>query len=234
MSLARRSFRRLQRESSTNRSSVQRLDAGPDRQQSSLAVEIVESLLLAVVAVLTAWSGYQSARWDSRSVASYERSSQLEAEAMTQQTLAGQYMLYDATTFGSWLQAAQAGNTSLAAFMERRFRPEYLPAFQAWLATDPFHNASAPPGPAVMPEYRLASQEEADRYRAQAGAALNTGNRARDVSDRYVRVTVLLAVVLFLTALSQRFSIRGVRMALVGVALAVLVYSVVVLATISG
>lgn len=233
MSFARRSFRRLRRESSTTQT-VQKLDSAADKRPSSLAVELVESMLLAVVAVLTAWSGYQSALWDSRSVANYEESSRLEVEAQTSQNVAGQQMLYDATTFGSWLQATQEGNVSLAAFMQRRFRPEYLPAFNAWLSTDPFHNDSAPPGPAVMPEYKLAAQQQAERDRAHAQAALNAGNRGRDVSDRYVRVTVLLAVVLFLTALSQRFSIRAVRMSLVGVAIAVLGYSIVALASISG
>jgi hypothetical protein len=233
MSLARRTFRRLRREQSTARS-AEKLDRERGGQGSSLVVEIVESMLLAVVAVLTAYSGYQSSLWDSRSVTKYEQASQLDVDAQAHQTLAGQQMLYDATTFGSWLQAKQAGNETLAAFMERRFRPEYLPAFNAWLATDPFHNPSAPPGPAAMPEYRLAAQQQATSDYARAEASVNAGNRSRGVSDQYVRSTVLLAVVLFLTALSQRFSVRGVRMALVGVAVVVLGYSIVFLATISG
>ena len=233
MSLARRSFRRQQRQGSTTQT-AQKLDNAGDKRSSSLAMEIVESMLLALVAVLTAWSGYQSALWDSRSVNSYEESARLEVEAQSEQSKAGQLMLYDATTFGSWLQATEAGNAELAAFMQKRFRPEYIPAFEAWLATNPFHNASAPAGPAVMPQYHLETQEQADSYRSQARAAQNAGNHGRDVSDRYVRVTVLLAVVLFLTALSQRFSIRGVRTALIGVALLTLIYSIVVLVTISG
>lgn len=233
MSLARRSYRRLQRERSTSQSAIKMQGAG-DQQRPSLIVELVESVLLAVVAVLTAWSGYQSALWDSRSAASYESSSRLQAEAQTQDTLAGQQALYDATTFSAWLQATQTGNTALAGFMERRFRPEYVPAFEAWLATNPFENPSAPPGPAVMPEYRLASQEQAMSLRHQAEVAIEDGNHSRDVSDHYVRITVLLAVVLFLTALSQRFSIRIVRMSIVGLALAVLLYSVYALATVGG
>ena len=39
------------------------------------------------------------------------------------------------------------------ALYERRFSPEYKVAFDAWLATDPFSNPEAPPGPSFMPEY---------------------------------------------------------------------------------
>ncbi len=232
MSLARRNFRRLRREGSLNQSVTKMENQVGGQGPSSVLVEVVESILLAIVAVMTAWSGYESSLWDSRSAASYELSSKLQSEAQSKETLAGQQALYDATTFSAWLQATQSGNTALAGFMERRFRPEYLPAFRAWLATDPFHNTSAPPGPAVMPQYRLAAQAQADKIRGQAATSIQTGDHSRDLSDQYVRITVLLAVVLFLTAVSQRFSIRRVRMAIVGLALVVLGYSAFALVTI--
>jgi len=46
-----------------------------------------------------------------------------------------------------------------------------------------------------------------------------------------VRLTVILAAVLFLLAIGQRFRIRGVRLAVTGVAGAFLIYCVVLLAT---
>ena len=61
--------------------------------------------------------------------------------------LAGQDHLYDTTTFDSWLDAHVSGNVKLAEAYERRFRPEYRTAFQAWMKTDPFRNPNAPPAP---------------------------------------------------------------------------------------
>jgi hypothetical protein len=198
----------------------------------NLAVEIVEGLLLAVVAVTTAWSGYQSALWDSRSVASYGTSSKLRVASQGAQTTAGQQMLYDATTFNTWLVAADGNNTDLSNFLVRRFRPEYKVAFDAWIATDPFHNPNAAPGPAFMPQYKNASAAQAKQLDQEAGAAFDAGNHSREIGDQYVRVTVLLAVVLFLTALSQRFDIRKVRFGIIGTALVVLTYSLFALATV--
>ena len=56
------------------------------------------------------------------------------------------------------------------------------------------------------------------------------GDGARKTGDDYVRNTVLLATVLFLTALSQRFKVQGVRVALLvmsGVLLVIGLYFVV-------
>jgi hypothetical protein len=198
--------------------------------RTGLGVEIVEGLLLALVAVLTAWSGYEAALWNSKSAVSYGQAQALRSAAQSQQTLAGQQMLYDASTFDTWLVAAQANNTGLMSFIERRFRPEFKVAFEAWLATDPLHNPAAPPGPAAMPQYRNANLEQAASLDRSAVDAFNNGNHQRDVADEHVRVTVLLAGVLFLTALSQRFDIAVVRRGIIVVAIAVFIYSLYALA----
>ena len=196
-------------------------------------LEVLEGLLLAVVAVSTAWSGYQSALWDSRSAASYGHSSRLRIQSQGAQTIAGQETLYDSSTFYAWLAAAEAGNTTLTTILERRMRPEYKVAFDAWITLDPLHNPYAPPGPAFMPQFKNSSAEQAARLDAEASAAFDAGNHARDVGDEYVRVTVLLAVVLFLIAVSQRFDIRNVRLGIIGLAMLVLGFSIVQLVLIS-
>ena len=56
-----------------------RTDAPEPR--SDQIVEIVEAILLAVVAIATAWGGYQAARWDGRQAELYGRSSTIRNEA---------------------------------------------------------------------------------------------------------------------------------------------------------
>ncbi len=85
------------------------------------------------------------------------------------------------------------------------------------MATDPFHNPKAPAGPLVMPQYHNANLEAAAKYEEKASAAFEAGTAARETGDKYLRNTVLLATVLFLTALSQRFKVRNVRLSLIGV-----------------
>src|SRR4030095_16105599 len=134
--------------------------------------------------------------------------------------LGGQQLAADSAMFNGWLQARAANDPQLEAVFVRRFTPDYRGAFAAWLKTDPFTNPAAPAGPGYMPQYRNPQLEEAKRLNAQATTTFEEGTAARETADRYVRATVLFALVLFLVAVGQRFRIRGVRIAANTVALA--------------
>ena len=194
-------------------------------------LELVEAIVLAAVAVLTAWSGYQAAKWDAASAAAYARAAQLTEEAQEQKTLAGQDHLYDVIALMSWVQATRAGERDYAALLERRFRPEYEIAFQSWIKTDPLRNPSAPLGPAFMPEFRSERLEKGREIGQRAREQYERGVRSRETGDDYVRITVVLATVLLLTALSQRFKIHAARVGLVAVAFVMLAVAVFWIAT---
>src|SRR4029450_9469393 len=119
----------------------------PSSQSRFETIEIIEALILALVAVATAWSGYQAAKWAGNRAEDYAKASRLRVTAEGLATLAGQERIYDSDTFNSWLAAKLDGKKEAAEFFERRFRDEYRPAFAAWMSTDPFNNAQAPPGP---------------------------------------------------------------------------------------
>ena len=82
-----------------------------------------------------------------------------------------------------------------------------------------------------MPEYRNPQLEEAERLNAEASATFDEGTEARETADRYVRVTVLFALVLFLVALGQRFKVRGVRLGAMAVAGGLLAYGLYTVST---
>jgi hypothetical protein len=187
-------------------------EAREKRRWQELA-EIGEVIILAIVAVATAWSGYQAARWDGRQAFQYGTASRLRVQADEADTLGGQQRLLDVSTFNTWIQAHEEGNERLADLYVRRFSDEYRVAFDAWLKTDPFTNPDAPAGPIFMPEYHNAQSELAATLNEQADTAFDAGTAARETADRYVRQTVLLATVLFLVAIAQRFRFRGVRIA---------------------
>jgi hypothetical protein len=194
-------------------------------------VEIVEASLLAIIAVATAWSGYQAARWDGLQAERYGRASSLRIKADELLTLGGQQKLLDVSTFNTWIQAKTAGQEQLAALYAQRFSPEFTAAFQAWLATDPFTNPDALPGPSFMPQYLNPQIQQGLAVNAQADRMFDAGTRARDQAEDYVRTTVIFATVLFLLALSQRFRLRNVRVGVVCVAAALMVYGVVTIVT---
>ena len=181
-------------------------------------LEIAEAIVLAIVAIATAWSGYQAALWTGHQAELYGLATRYRVQAEGASTTANQERLYNASTVVEWLKAEADGKKKLADMFERRFLPEFRPAFEAWKKTDPLHNPNAPPGPQLMPQYHNAKTEQAAKLNEQADETFERGNHARERSDDYVRVTVMLATVLLLTAISQRFKVRAVRVGLAVIA----------------
>ena len=207
------------------------LNEGEDHQGQRArwheALEVVEAIVLALVALCTAWSGYPAARWDGLPDERYEKSTRLRVEAQGLAARAGQEQIYDASTVVEWIKAKAAGNEKLAQLFERRFRPEFREAFDAWVKTDPLNNPNSPPGPLMMKEYRNAHSEEAVKRADEATDLFEHGVAARATSDKYVGVTVLLATVLLLVAISQRLKSHGVRLGLAVVAFVLLCFPLV-------
>jgi len=186
-------------------------ESGETSQSRLEVIEIIEAFILALVAVATAWSGYQAAEWAGKRAEQYAEASRLRVTAEGLATMAGQERIYDSDTFNSWLAARLDGKAQAAEFFERRFRDEYRPAFAAWMKTDPFNNKQALPGPIFMPEYRNAKHEQFLGLTTQATEIAGQGTKSGETGDQYVRITVLLATVLLITAIGQRFRFKSVR-----------------------
>ena len=194
-------------------------------------ITIIEGTLLAVVALLAAWSGYAAAKWSTESRLASAQASTARTEANRAATLDAASLEFDSATFNAWFTAYVVGNEAAMNVAMRRFRPQFRVAFDAWLATDPFNNGNAPPGPTYMPQYQRPDQERAATLDAQADAIGARGTDAADRADQYIRITVILATVLFLIGISGHFRVRGVRYGLVSVGIAILVLSVALLVT---
>jgi hypothetical protein len=190
-------------------------------------LEIFEVVLLAVVAIATAWSGYQATRWDGRESLLYGQSNRDRFQADAASTYGGQVLSADAGMFTAWLQAHSVGDSALEALYVKRFTPEYRVAFEAWLSTDPFTNSKAPAGPGAMRQYHNPYFAQADTLNAQASTTFDEGTSARETGDKYVRDTVLFASVLFLVALAQRLRIHAARVSLTTISFAILAYVLV-------
>jgi len=190
-------------------------------------VSIIEAILLSIVALLAAYSGYAAAKWSTESRVQLAEASTKRSEANRANLQAMSLRNFDSSTFEAWFTAFTVGNKQAMALAERRFRPEFRVAFDAWRATHPETNPNAPKGPTYMPQYRQPGLQEATALDNQATQAFADGSDAAETSDKYVRVTVFLASVLFLIGISTQFSLKGVRYTLVGVGAALLILSLV-------
>jgi hypothetical protein len=192
-------------------------------------ITIVEAVLLAVVAVLAAWSGFAAAKWGTESSLQLAKASTARTEANRADLESFQLKNFDSLTFNAWFTAYVAGNKQAMRVAEYRFRPNFQVAFNAWLKTHPFTNPHAPKGPTYMPEYIQPGLAQANRLDAQANAHYAAGEAAGNTADGYVRTTVYLATVLFLVGISGHFRVRAARIGLISVGGVILAFSCVLL-----
>ncbi len=194
-------------------------------------VEVVTTVLLALAAVATAWATYQSAHWRSEQALAGNRSTAARVEATRVSGIANRQIAIDVETFVQWSNAYARGDTELREFYERRFRPEFRVAADAWIATDPLANADAPLTPFAMPEYAPAALAEADRLGAAAEAASLEAQAHVELADRYALCVVLFATALFFAGISTRLDRLRNRAVVLGLGCALLLIGVGWIAT---
>jgi hypothetical protein len=209
-----------------------RKEAHSDEEEegSARVFTIVEAVMLAVVAVLAAWSGFASAKWGTESSLNLAKASAARTEANRADLTALSQKNFDSSTFDAWFTAYTLNNQTAMNIAVKRFSPEFLRAFNSWLATDPATNPNAPKGPTYMPDYVQPGLALSNRLDKQADERYALGEAAASNSDNYVRTTIFLASVLFLVGISTHFRVRGARIALVVVGGAIMTLAIVLLA----
>jgi hypothetical protein len=193
--------------------------------------ELAATLLLAMAAVATAWSAYQSARWHSEQAKAQSASIAARVESTRAANVANRQAQIDVALFTQWVDAYARDETELAAFYRKRFRPEFRPAFAAWVATRPRTNSRAPLSPFAMPQYKLAATTQADGLEAQAAAASQEVGGFIQRADDYSLAVVLFAAALFFAGISTRLRSPTPRMAILGLGYVLFLGSVIWLAT---
>lgn len=191
-----------------------------DEVQTTFArrIELVGVLLIALTAVLTAWTAFESSKWGGVMSIEFSQAGAIRTESVRASNLANRQTVVDVSLFTSYAEAVANEDQALADFLSERFPERLSVAVGAWLDTEPLENSDAPATPFDMPEYVLDASLEADRLEADASAASQRAREANQRSDNYTVTTVFLATVLLLSALSSKVDNRNLQVALVAIA----------------
>ena len=190
-------------------------------------VQIAEAVLLAAVTVFAAWSGFAAAAYGTESGVSFAASGTADTDADAKAIEANEVQNFDESAFFAWLQARSLGDPAAMSFAEQRFEPNLETAFQAWLGTNPETNLDAPPTPFDMEEYTRPLLAESDTLAAESQELNRDGISAGILSDQYIKLTVLLAGVLFLVGIGSTFTMVSLRYGLIGLGLLILILATV-------
>jgi hypothetical protein len=194
-------------------------------------IELVATVLLAVATVATAWSGYQSTRWNGEQTKAAARANALRIDSAKAAGLANSQTEVDVASFTQWVNAYAQHQTQLTDFYFNRFRQEFRPAVNAWIATRPLRNPAAPLTPFAMPEYKLAARAEATRLDAEAEVFAATARRNIQRASNYVLGVVLFASSLFFAGMSTKLATPRLRVAMLAIGCAVFLLTALWIAT---
>ncbi len=194
-------------------------------------VELVATVLLALATVATAWSGYQSTRWNGEQAKAGARANALRIESAKVAGLANTETEIDVATFTQWVNAYAQKQTALTDFYFKRFRKEFRPAVDAWVATKPLQNPNAPLTPFAMPQYKLEARAETARLEAEAGLFAAQAGRNIQRASNYVLCVVLFASALFFGGMSTKLKSPNLRMAMLAIGCVVFLCTLLWIAT---
>lgn len=167
--------------------------------QDRLARDIIAVLVMSITAVLTAWCGFEASKWGGEMSIAFSQASSARVQAAGAEGEARSARQFDLSIYAQWVNAMAEERPQLADYVEDRFTQEFAVAFDAWQA-----DGMAERSPFLREEYvppgTLEAAELSDRADQKFAAALENNQRG----DNYSLLTVLFALVLFLTAMSQR------------------------------
>ena len=186
-------------------------------------VEVVATVLLSLAAVATDWSGYQATRWNGEQAKASSRTNAIRVEAARAQGLAESQTQVDVATFIQWVDAYALNRTELVDFYFKRFRAEFRPAVNAWLATRPLKNPKAPLTPFAMPQYKLAAAAEAKRLDAEAEVSSATVRQNIQRASNYILGVVLFSVSLFFAGMSTKLT--DIRLSTITLAIGCVIFA---------
>jgi hypothetical protein len=201
------------------------------KHEPSERLDLYLTIVMSVAALATSWAGYQASLWSGDQASHGGTATALRTHSTRIFTRAGQERIVDVQLFTSWLNAYATGDTTLAAFYEQRFRPEFKPAFRAWVASRPLRSPNAAPTPFTLPEYRVAADSVAQRLALAADRESSASQFANKMSDGYVLDAVILAMVMFFATAAQRGFSPQLRLVSFVIALAMCAFGIYRLVT---
>jgi hypothetical protein len=182
----------------------------PPQTRISRIQDIVGVFVLSITAVLTAWCGFESSKWGGEMSIAFSEASGARIQAASAENEARAAQQFDLSVYAQWVLAEGEGDTELAQYIQDRFQPWFAVAFDEYV----------PPG-------EVEAVELNERADAKFAEALESNQRG----DNYSLLTVLFALVLFLTAMSQRDVRTWIGRVLLGLALVVMTVGIGILLT---
>ncbi|MBN2623976.1 MAG: hypothetical protein JXA83_11430 [Acidimicrobiales bacterium] len=194
-------------------------------------IELISIILIALTAVFTAWSAFESSKWGGVMSIDFSAANAARTESVRASDEANRQMTIDVGLFTGYADALAAGEDDLADFYRERFPERLGVAVDAWMATDPLGSPDAPASPFAMDAYELEPADEAAELAEQADRRAADARQANQRGDNYTITSVFFASAILFAALSSKIREPSLGVLLLLLATLIFVGTAVVIAT---
>jgi hypothetical protein len=175
------------------------------RRKLAGRTETLATIVLSIAAVATAWSAYQSTRWNGQMAEEYNRAGAYRTESVRAANEADERTGVAVTLSADWLSAQLSGNQPLADALRERMPPDLNAAMRRWLG-DWQPGQPIPPGsPFTEGDYTAPEAAQVAALEEKAAATFAQGQESNQYSDNYVLTGVVFALALFFAGVASRF-----------------------------
>lgn len=188
--------------------------------------EPVSAILMGVASLCTAWCSYQSSSWSGESSAFDTSADKLERSAVAMHLESGQVERTQLGLLTEAVNAKLAGDEKRERFYTTRFADELKPAYEKWIALNPFENPKAPPHPFVPGFYTPRFDQEIRDAKAESDRLEQQSRISGQHASAYLSNTVLLASVMLFAGTADKFDQRRVRTGALLFALSIFAFAV--------
>ena len=204
----------------------------PERRQRWY--ENLLAIIMAVAAIAATWASFEASQWGGKASGLVSEAEVIRADSTRWAARGVEQTLVDGAVWLEWEKAVQIGRDDYAEFLRGRFSFALDQAQQDWVGNAVLDETGAPVSgrlprgtPMGLDSYVPPAQEMSELHAAQSEELRAESRIYSEISDRYVLMTILFALVLFFGSVATKFGNPKVQLALGGLAAFLLVSAVV-------
>jgi hypothetical protein len=180
--------------------------------------ELIASVMMALAAILAAWSTYEAHQWYGRSVRNFTDANLQLTSSIHSHIQSDSLIIVDLMDFQDWLTAYQRGDLVTAKSIESRFSDQFLSLFKTWRNLPAVANADGPRSHGLNTE--LAAQLVASQTQGpselliqQAKDSFSSAEKASQTASDFLVAGSLFGLALILGIVSIRIHSAGMQIA---------------------
>jgi len=164
--------------------------------------EIIITILLSIATLASAWCGYQSDIWDDSEKHLLVESNHLLGESNKNILAANQLRSAHANLTLVYAEHLLKGEKEYCDFLLSHSDSIIQPALIEWQKLDPINNEDAPKTPMYLSSYKNIHEDKAYEFAEKYKEKKAEANNSNKISDKYMLLTVVFAMVLFFGGIS--------------------------------